>query len=147
MCCKGERRQWRIQRTEAGAAVAECEGLLLPKHDADTATRHWRAFWQRRCRAAAVGAVLKPSGGNCEVLPLIKFLPPQSEPSLWGGFLCIDLNREHSLLYRSCPYRAFAPFVNFFLRFQKRFLSPSAVLKSILAAKLINCFQNARICS
>ncbi len=29
-CCKGERRQWRKQRTEAGAAVAECEGLLPP---------------------------------------------------------------------------------------------------------------------
>ena len=27
-CCKGERRQWRKQRTEAGAAVVECEGLL-----------------------------------------------------------------------------------------------------------------------
>ena len=27
-CCKGERRQWRKQRTEAGAAVAECEGLM-----------------------------------------------------------------------------------------------------------------------
>ena len=52
-----------------GAAVAECEGLLPPKHDAGTATRHYRAFWQRRCRAAAVGAVLKPSGGNCAVLP------------------------------------------------------------------------------
>ena len=26
--------QWRKQRTEAGAAVAECEGLLPPKHDA-----------------------------------------------------------------------------------------------------------------
>ena len=25
---QGERRQWRMQRTEAGAAVAECEGLL-----------------------------------------------------------------------------------------------------------------------
>ena len=33
LCCKGERRQWRKQRTEAGAAVAECEGLLPPKHD------------------------------------------------------------------------------------------------------------------
>ena len=51
-------------------AVAECEGLLPPKHDAGTATRHYRAFWQRRCRAAAAGAVLKPSGGNCAVLPL-----------------------------------------------------------------------------
>ena len=68
-CCKGERRQWRIQRTEAGAAVAECEGLLPPKHDAGTATRHYRAFWQRRCRAAAARAVLKPQGGNCAVLP------------------------------------------------------------------------------
>ena len=34
--------------------------LLPPKHDASTATRHYRAFWQRRCRAAAAGAVLKP---------------------------------------------------------------------------------------
>ena len=70
-CCKGERRQWRKQRTEAGAAVAECEGLLPPKHDAGTATRHYRAFWQRRCRAAAAGAVLKPQGGNCAVLPYV----------------------------------------------------------------------------
>ena len=68
-CCKGERRQWRMQRTEAGAAVAECKGLLPPRHDAGTATRHYRAFWQRRCRAAAAGAVLKPQGGNCAVLP------------------------------------------------------------------------------
>ena len=48
---------------------AECEGLLPPKHDAGTATRHYRAFWQRRCRAAAAGAVLMPLGGNCAVLP------------------------------------------------------------------------------
>ena len=41
-------------------------------HDAGTATRHYRAFWQRRCRAAAAGAVLKPSGGNCAVLPLFQ---------------------------------------------------------------------------
>ena len=40
------------------------------KHDAGTATRHYRAFWQRRCRAAAAGAVLKPQGGNCAVLPV-----------------------------------------------------------------------------
>ena len=70
-CCKGERRQWRKQRTEAGAVVAECEGLLPPKHDAGTATRHYRAFWQRRCRAAAAGAVLKPQGGNFAVLPIL----------------------------------------------------------------------------
>ena len=68
---KSERRQWRIQRTEAGAAVAECEGLLSPKHDAGSATQHYRAFWQRWCRAAAAGAVLKPSGGNCAVLPKV----------------------------------------------------------------------------
>ena len=74
-CCKGERRQWRKQRTEAGAAVAECEGLLPPKHDAGTATRHYRAFWQRRCRAAAAGAVLKPQGGNCAVLPMVSGTP------------------------------------------------------------------------
>ena len=43
---------------------------MPPKHDAGTATRHYRAFWQRRCRAAAVGAVLKPQGGNCAVLPV-----------------------------------------------------------------------------
>jgi len=45
---------------------------LPPKHDAGTATRHYRAFLQRRCRAAAAGAVLKPQGGNCAVLPKIK---------------------------------------------------------------------------
>ena len=44
-------------------------GAFAPKHDAGTATRHYRAFWQRRCRAAAAGAVLKPQGGNCAVLP------------------------------------------------------------------------------
>ena len=44
-------------------------GLLPPKHDAGTATRHYRAFWQCRCRAAAAGAVLEPQGGNCAVLP------------------------------------------------------------------------------
>ena len=76
-CCKGERRQWRKQRTEAGAAVTECEGLLPPKHDAGTATRHYRAFWQRRCRAAAAEAVLKPLGGNCAVLPKIKTNRPE----------------------------------------------------------------------
>ena len=27
-------------------------GAFAPKHDAGTATRHYRAFWQRRCRAA-----------------------------------------------------------------------------------------------
>ena len=46
-------------------------GAFAPKHDAGTATRHYRAFWQRRCRAAAVGAVLKPQGGNCAVLPKV----------------------------------------------------------------------------
>ena len=40
--------------------LEKCEGLLPPKHDAGTATRHYRAFWQRRYRAAAAGAALKP---------------------------------------------------------------------------------------
>ena len=44
---------------------------MPPKHDAGTATRHYRAFWQRRCRSAAAGAVLKPQGGNCAVLPYV----------------------------------------------------------------------------
>ena len=30
---------------------------------------YYRAFWQRRCRAAAAEAVLKPLGGNYAVLP------------------------------------------------------------------------------
>ena len=53
---------------------------MPPKHDAGTATRHYRAFWQRRCRAAAAGAVLKPQGGNCAVLPYI----------IRGGELFVD---------------------------------------------------------
>ena len=40
----------------------------------------YRAFWQRRCRAAAAGAVLKPQGGNCAVLPYI----------ICGGELFVD---------------------------------------------------------
>ncbi|MFR4958306.1 MAG: hypothetical protein ACLTC5_06105 [Subdoligranulum sp.] len=43
----------------------------------------YRAFWQRRCRAAAAGAVLKPQGGNCAVLPYICTFP-----GLWPGFAC-----------------------------------------------------------
>ena len=49
--------------------LAAKAGNSEPKHDAGTATRHYRAFWQRRCRAAAAEAVLKPLGGNCAVLP------------------------------------------------------------------------------
>ena len=52
-----------------GQRSQSARGFCPPKHDAGTATRHYRAFWQRRCRAAAAGAVLKPSGGNCAVLP------------------------------------------------------------------------------
>ena len=54
---------------DAAKVSAASGGNSEPKHDAGTATRHYRAFWQRRCRAAAAGAVLKPSGGNCAVLP------------------------------------------------------------------------------
>ena len=54
---------------DAAKVSAASGGNSEPKHDAGTATRHYRAFWQRRCRAAAAGAVLKPRGGNCAVLP------------------------------------------------------------------------------
>ena len=54
---------------DAAKVSAASGGNSEPKHDAGTATRHYRVFWQRRCRAAAAGAVLKPSGGNCAVLP------------------------------------------------------------------------------
>ena len=79
-----------MQRTEAGAAVAECEGLLPrstmrvpqpdiiehfgnadavphtePQRGASERNRRLRRLLARR----SVGAVLKPSGGNCAVLP------------------------------------------------------------------------------
>ena len=56
---------------DAAKVSAASGGNSEPKHDAGTATRHYRAFWQRRCRAAAAGAVLKPQGGNCAVLPKV----------------------------------------------------------------------------
>ena len=56
---------------DAAKVSAASGGNSEPKHDAGTATRHYRAFWQRRCRAAAAGAVLKPLGGNCAVLPYV----------------------------------------------------------------------------
>ena len=43
-----------------GQRSQSARGFCPPKHDAGTATRHYRAFWQRRCRAAAAGAVIKP---------------------------------------------------------------------------------------
>jgi len=58
---------------DAAKVSAASGGNSEPKHDASTATRHYRAFWQRRCRAAAAGAVLKPQGGNCAVLPYENF--------------------------------------------------------------------------
>ncbi len=48
---------------ERGAADAKPKAQII--------LMSYRAFWQRRCRAAAAGAVLKPSGGNCAVLPQI----------------------------------------------------------------------------
>ncbi|MFR5930930.1 MAG: hypothetical protein ACLUGI_10045 [Subdoligranulum sp.] len=56
-------------------------------HDAGTATRHYQAFWQRRCRAAAAEAVLKPQGGNCAVLPLFfrLFILPYQPPLRKGA--------------------------------------------------------------
>ena len=46
---------------ERGAAAAKPKAQII--------LESYRAFWQRRCRAAAAGAVLEPLGGNCAVLP------------------------------------------------------------------------------
>ena len=48
---------------ERGAADAKPKAQII--------LESYRAFWQRRCRAAAAGAVLKPQGGNCAVLPKV----------------------------------------------------------------------------
>ena len=67
-----------------GQRSQSARGFCPPKHDAGTATRHYRAFSQRRCRAAAAEAVLKPLGGNCAVLPLLYiFQPPKMWYNVW----------------------------------------------------------------
>ena len=69
---------------DAAKVSAASGGNSEPKHDAGTATRHYRAFWQRRCRAAAAGAVLKPLGGNCAVLPyILQITPLPTPPPIW----------------------------------------------------------------
>ena len=65
---------------------------MPPKHDAGTATRHYRAFWQRRCRAAAAGAVLEPLGGNCAVLPKDSEPPCRGTALHPAGRFCVDLS-------------------------------------------------------
>ena len=61
---------------ERGAADAKPKAQII--------LESYRAFWQRRCRAAAAGAVLKPSGGNCAVLPLLYiFQPPKMWYNVW----------------------------------------------------------------
>ena len=53
----------------------------------------YRAFWQRRCRAAAAEAVLKPLGGNCAVLPLI-----------WSaGLQAVPVNNAIQILLYTIP--------------------------------------------
>ena len=69
-CCKGERRQWRKQRTEAGAAIAECEGfcprstMRVPQPDIIEHFGNADAVPQlpEHCYPS-------PQGGNCAVLP------------------------------------------------------------------------------
>ena len=53
----------------------------------------YRAFWQRRCRAATAGAVLKPSGGNCAVLPLNFQVHPITLPF---SFLCFPIPHQRA---------------------------------------------------
>ena len=76
-------------------------GAFAPKHDAGTATRHYRAFWRRRCRAAAAGAVLEPLGGNCAVLPHNFFKNICSRCKMSGAFFV--------LVYRSASNKESVP--------------------------------------
>ena len=66
---------------------------------------YYRAFWQRRCRAAAAGAVLKPSGGNCAVLPQSKW--PKTTVPLWlsdfDDWLCLSFA---AILFRAMPHNS-----------------------------------------
>ena len=59
----------------------------------------YRALWQRKCRAAAAGAVLKPQGGNCAVLPkiIILYQKAQAVPC-WG---------QPEFLYHGKSFRRF----------------------------------------
>ena len=45
---------------ERGVADAKPKAQIILDAAKVSATRHYRAFWQRRCRAAAARAVLKP---------------------------------------------------------------------------------------
>ncbi|MDD6713195.1 MAG: hypothetical protein PUE42_02915, partial [Subdoligranulum sp.] len=51
------------QRSQSARGFCPRSTMRVPQPDI------YRAFWQCRCRAAAAGAVLKPQGGNCAVLP------------------------------------------------------------------------------
>ncbi len=72
---------------------------MPPKHDAGTATRHYRAFWQRRCRAAAAGAVLKPQGGNCAVLPKVSriFYTKKGRLCVNRPVLCLGVSEKSKI--------------------------------------------------
>ena len=92
-CCKGERRQWRKQRTEAGAAVAECEGLLprsmmrVPQPDIIEHFGNADAVPQlpERCLSRKAGIVrccpcIVPHVGPC-LIPHLKLRRPLKFPS------------------------------------------------------------------
>ena len=62
-----------------------------------------RAFWQRRCRAAAAGAVLKPQGGNCAVLPIMNNGGgSRCAAQKILGLLCVGNRRQ--IIERSKPF-------------------------------------------
>ncbi len=82
------------------------------RHRAESAPR----FWQRRCRAAAAGAVLKPQGGNCAVLPQVCFFifcqrnqkPAEHHKKCSAGFRYIFIYRI-SFLNSTSSQRTPAP--------------------------------------
>jgi hypothetical protein len=69
---------------------------------------YYRAFWQRSCRAAAAGAVLKPSGGNCAVLPLffsifiVKKAPPDEKSG--GAFFAYQVINVRAFPQHVTPF-------------------------------------------
>ena len=110
---------------------------MPPKHDAGTATRHYRAFWQRRCRAAAARAVLR----------IMRYCPNSVAPSLYSSlffpllFLFLSTN---IFLFASQFYGN--SFVDFGTCCYTYNPSIVAVAKSSIAAVLFSPISKRFIC-